>query len=223
MERNPAPWPPPVRGANGICPASLRVRLTRHLRPLRIRGSESSSAEAAIQPCPKCNFRCAAKLPWEENRTTNQVRYSRNPSSRRRSRHSLQIPKRPNQVRHREPNRERGPSPGKCPAIVPPKSATDFHQTTASLRPVEDTLFTICRECQAGLDVFLGKVRKVGEDFVLRHAAGKIFQDIIDRDPHPPNAGFPTALAWLDRDDLPVVHGRKDARANPRRKPGTRP
>ncbi len=38
-------------------------------------------------------------------------------------------------------------------------------------------------KCRAGEQVVRGEVRKVAENLALEHSGGKIFQNVIDRDP----------------------------------------
>ncbi len=60
---------------------------------------------------------------------------------------------------------------------------------------------------KAGEDILLGQVGEVGENFGMGHARGEIGKDIVNGDAHASNAGFATALAGFEGDDVLVVHG----------------
>jgi len=69
-------------------------------------------------------------------------------------------------------------------------------------------VFAVRSVAEAGENVLLGEIRKVSEDFLMRHPRSKLGQYVINGDAHPPNAGFSTALAGLDGDELVIVHTR---------------
>jgi hypothetical protein len=56
------------------------------------------------------------------------------------------------------------------------------------------------------IDVGLSKVREVLQDLLRRHAAGKHFKHMANRDSHPANRRFTTAHIWFDRDTIDM-HG----------------
>jgi hypothetical protein len=66
--------------------------------------------------------------------------------------------------------------------------------------------FPIRGEGQRRPNVVAFKIREIREDFILRHAAGQIIEDVVDRDAQPAQARLAAALAWLDGDPLPIVH-----------------
>ena len=65
---------------------------------------------------------------------------------------------------------------------------------------------TIRRVSKARPDVIQSELGKVSNDFVRRHASCQVLQNVLDRDPKPPNARFPTSLVRLHGDDFPIVH-----------------
>jgi hypothetical protein len=40
----------------------------------------------------------------------------------------------------------------------------------------------------------------------MGHSGGEIFENIVNSNSHPPDAGFTTALPRFDGDDILVVH-----------------
>lgn len=59
---------------------------------------------------------------------------------------------------------------------------------------------------ETGKNIFFCKVRKIFQDFILRHTRGEILQDIVDGDAHAADARLAAALAGLDSDDVLVTH-----------------
>jgi hypothetical protein len=82
----------------------------------------------------------------------------------------------------------------------------DSDPTEASCMDSHEMPLTISRKRQAGPDILGSKLGKITENLFLRHSGSQIGKHIRDSDPHPANAGLTTALAWLDRDDLGVIH-----------------
>ena len=58
------------------------------------------------------------------------------------------------------------------------------------------------RILKRGIDVGLFKVREVLQDLLRRHAAGKHFKHMANRDSHPANRRLTTTHIWFDRDTI---------------------
>ena len=58
------------------------------------------------------------------------------------------------------------------------------------------------RILKRGIDVGFFKVREVLQDLLRRHAAGKHFKHMANRDSHAANRWFTTAHIWFDRDTI---------------------
>ncbi len=71
---------------------------------------------------------------------------------------------------------------------------------------------------KASKDIFLSEVGKIGEDLLVRHSCGKVGQDIVDRNSHPPDTGLPTALAGFNGDSFLIFHRDSIAVPRPRNK-----
>ena len=56
------------------------------------------------------------------------------------------------------------------------------------------------------LDVIWFYVRKILQNFLVRHALGQHPENVRDADAHPPNARPPAALARLDCDAFEKLH-----------------
>ena len=63
--------------------------------------------------------------------------------------------------------------------------------------------FSLGGVTKTGEDVFLGQIRKIRKDFLVRHSA----QDIIDGYPHAANTRLAAALPRLDAQNPRIVHG----------------
>lgn len=70
----------------------------------------------------------------------------------------------------------------------------DSGRTAASCGD-QDTALPIRRIRQAGADVFLGELRVVTEDFLVRHPDSEPTEHIRDCDPHPADAWTTPAFA----------------------------
>src|ERR1043165_3794194 len=68
------------------------------------------------------------------------------------------------------------------------------------------SVFTLCGIGQTSANIVLREAREICEHFLLGHARSKIFQHIVNRNPHPANTRLPAPLARLDSDDVAVVH-----------------
>ena len=64
----------------------------------------------------------------------------------------------------------------------------------------------LCIVTETGKNIFFCKVRKIFQNFVVRHARGEVLQDIVNGDAHSADARLAAALAGLDRDDVLVTH-----------------
>ncbi len=51
-------------------------------------------------------------------------------------------------------------------------------------------MFTLGGKSESYVDVFQAQGRRVFEDFLPRHSAGEIFQNIVDRDTCADDTGF---------------------------------
>ena len=58
---------------------------------------------------------------------------------------------------------------------------------------------------QARTDVFLRQIWEVSQNLFIRHAGRQVLENIVDGDPHAPDARLPASLAGLDRDDVPIA------------------
>ena len=67
--------------------------------------------------------------------------------------------------------------------------------------------FALSGEDQRRLDVFRAQGRKVVENFLLRHSAGELFQNIVDGDARAGDTRFSAADPWCDNDQFLEVHG----------------
>ena len=67
-------------------------------------------------------------------------------------------------------------------------------------------LLPIRRELKARLNVFLGEVGEVLNDFCSTHACRHLAQHVADGDAQSANARLPAAFARLNGDDFAVVH-----------------
>lgn len=63
-----------------------------------------------------------------------------------------------------------------------------------------------CREGEAGPDVLGTEAREVCEDLGLRHPAGKVLQDVIDRDAGSCDARLPAPDAGSNGDEVFPSH-----------------
>src|SRR5918994_1240397 len=59
---------------------------------------------------------------------------------------------------------------------------------------------------KAGPNVFAPKLREVGQNLGLVHAASQVFHNVLDGDAHAADDRLAAALAGLDSDDVLVVH-----------------
>ena len=64
----------------------------------------------------------------------------------------------------------------------------------------------VSRVAQAGQNVLFAQVRKLFKDFLVGHSGGQIVENVINRNPHPPDAGLPRPFPWLDGNQSSVVH-----------------
>ena len=87
-----------------------------------------------------------------------------------------------------------------------PSGPTGFHPGAVSRGGSEKLSLTVGGEGEAGADVFRGEFGEVFEDFGFGHAGGEVFQDVVNRNPHPPEAGFAAALPRFDGDEVDVIH-----------------
>jgi hypothetical protein len=62
-----------------------------------------------------------------------------------------------------------------------------------------------CGIGQAGSDVLGSQFREVGEQFLDRHAARQVFENVPNRDSHPADAGLTAPLAWLDGNEVRFI------------------
>jgi hypothetical protein len=67
----------------------------------------------------------------------------------------------------------------------------------------------ISSEEKARAHILTREVREIPQNFVLAHAAGKIFEHIRHCDAQPADARLAAALVGFDRDDLAEVRNRK--------------
>lgn len=63
-----------------------------------------------------------------------------------------------------------------------------------------------CRECETSPNVFQSQAREVTDDLLFRHAAGKIFEDIVDRDSRTSDAGLAAPNTRRNRDSILEFH-----------------
>ncbi len=95
-------------------------------------------------------------------------------------------------------------------------SARGFGRRGASCRQRGQLAFAVSGKGQAGANVFLGEIGKLGEEFGVAHTRSQIFQDIGDSHAGPADAGFAAALAGFNGDNLMIIHHLKIIR-NPAR------
>lgn len=69
-------------------------------------------------------------------------------------------------------------------------------------------MLAVCSEGKGSLNVFQSKLREICQDFGVAHASGKPAQNVIDGDPHVPDAGFSTPFTRVDGDEwMSLRHG----------------
>ena len=64
----------------------------------------------------------------------------------------------------------------------------------------------VSSESQTSEDVLRFQVRKIRQYLLLRHTGRQITENIVDGDPHSPNARLATSHIGVDRYALPVIH-----------------
>jgi len=67
-------------------------------------------------------------------------------------------------------------------------------------------VFAVGGEGEAGANVLPSKLREVGEDLVLAHAARKVREHVTDRDSRPADDGLAEPDGGVDGDTVAVVH-----------------
>jgi hypothetical protein len=78
-----------------------------------------------------------------------------------------------------------------------------------SYRGCDKSPLTVGGIRQASPDVVLGQFRKVVEDLLMGLTNGEPTENVRDRNSHVADAGTATALAWLDGNDVLVIHGKQ--------------
>jgi hypothetical protein len=63
-----------------------------------------------------------------------------------------------------------------------------FHPEEASRVQHFRFALAVSRECQTRTDISLRQIGKIPQNVLMRHAAGEIFQNVIDGDAQPANA-----------------------------------
>ena len=58
-------------------------------------------------------------------------------------------------------------------------------------------------------DVLAGKVGKISQDLILRHAGSEVLQYVVDSDAQPADTRLATTLVRLDGDSVLIPHGEK--------------
>lgn len=58
---------------------------------------------------------------------------------------------------------------------------------------------------QRGANILALQVGVVAQNFILRHSARQVVEDVVHRDAQPSQARLTAALPWLDGDSLPIV------------------
>src|SRR5262249_11175718 len=95
------------------------------------------------------------------------------------------------------------PSRGIRPPASRPAAGRGSDRTTGSC---PQPPFTGGRKRQAGTYVLRGQLGKVGQHLFRSHASRKVFQHVLHSDPHATDARLTAPLAWLDRNQVRVVH-----------------
>ena len=67
-------------------------------------------------------------------------------------------------------------------------------------------LLAVRRVLEASLDILLGQVGKIFDDFRPGHPRRNPPHHVADRNSQAANARFSTAFAWFDRNDFPIIH-----------------
>jgi hypothetical protein len=85
-----------------------------------------------------------------------------------------------------------------------------FWSSNASLRRhgYQPSL-SVSGEGQASQDVLAGKVGKISQDLILRHAGSEVLQYVVDSDAQPADTRLATTLVRLDGDSVLIPHGEK--------------
>lgn len=167
-------------------------------------------AVATGRRCPRLSsFLAGSRPPWAGHRIGNCAGGSRYPSRRssdppgRRMTRLVRHLRRQGRRFGRAASRDKGQQGGRAAASL------RRHGYQLSL--------SVSGEGQAGPDVLPGKVGKVAQDLILRHAGSEVLQDVIDRDAQPADAGLATALPLLDGDSVLIPYGEKPTLGAPRR------
>jgi len=59
---------------------------------------------------------------------------------------------------------------------------------------------------KAGPNILFGEIRKLLQNFFLRHSGSHVFEDVIDSNPHAPNTGLTPPLAGFDSNNVLIIH-----------------
>jgi len=118
----------------------------------------------------------------------------------------LHTPRSPHRLRYPIHIFEHGPSPDTDQTTARPAEEKDFHREEASRFQHFRFALAVSRERQARTDVLLRQIGEIPQNVLMRHAAGEIFQHVVDGDAQPANARFSTPLARLHRNNVSVTH-----------------
>ena len=70
-------------------------------------------------------------------------------------------------------------------------------------------LFPIGSITKTSQNISCRQIRKIFQNLILRHSRSQIRQNIINRNSHSSNAGLPTALTRLKRNDVLIIHRKR--------------
>ena len=61
-----------------------------------------------------------------------------------------------------------------------------------------ESAFGVRREGQAGADVGLGEIGKIGQNLLMGHSASQVIQHIVEGDPQPANTGLAATFSGFN-------------------------
>jgi hypothetical protein len=171
----------------------------------------SSQSEArASSMSPRCHvwssFHAGSRRSWAPNWRIDFVPESPSLWSQWRSRVPARsaIPTRLLPVLARR--RGHAASAEKRPRAARQDSAIDSGRTAASRARRELRALTVGGVSEAGLNILRCQIGEVGKNLLHRHSRSKVFQHLINRNPHAADTGFTAALSRFNGDDVATVY-----------------
>jgi len=179
------------------------TRLHRPQTPQSLPGSSADSRRSSS--C--CSYPTAARSLSADGHAARSSHSSRSPSRRCSSLHPSPASRLTSHQPRPAQYHQHGPSPDKDSPTARRAPVIDSRRRAASRgNGVGCSAPGVCCVSETGADIFFGKIGKVTEDILVRHARSEILEHIMHGDAQTADARLARALARFDCDDLRVVH-----------------